>query len=190
MSSPTEREVSHDPRELEQRQRRSSRLNRKYQGGHAKRSVSSKDSKMPKIVKSSSSTEKPKLETLHSPNQGNPAVIKSHEDSDNSKSKSSSKVSFWGSPDLSPGIESLFNAMDLSDNAKSLIISMNLCNMKNMIQLSNLDLHDVSNLFSRKDLRDSNFQDTIMKVLCLGKCFQILLKEKSGLNQDQIIPEQ
>jgi hypothetical protein len=59
-----------------------------------------------------------------------------------------------------------------------------------MIQLSNLDLHDVSNLFSRKDLRDSNFQDTIMKVLCLGKCFQILLKEKSGLNQDQIIPEQ
>ena len=29
-----------------------------------------------------------------------------------------------------------------------------------------------------------------MKVLCLGKCFQILLKEKSGLNQDQIIPEQ
>ena len=77
--------------------------------------------------------------------------------------------------------------MDLSDNAKSLIISMNLCNMKNMIQLSNLDLHDVSNLFSRKGLRDSNFQDTIIKVLCLGKCFQILIKEKSGLNQDQII---
>ena len=34
----------------------------------------------------------------------------------------------------------------------------------------------VSNLLSRKDLRDSNFQDTIMKVLCLGKCFQILIK--------------
>ena len=89
-------------------------------------------------------------------------------------------MSFWGSPDLSPGIESLFNAMDLSDNSKSLIIFMNLCKMKNMIQLSNLDLHDVSNLFSRKDLCDSNFQDTIMKVFCLGKCFQILIKEKSG----------
>ena len=50
---------------------------------------------MPKIVKSSSSTEKPKMETLHSPNQGISAVVKSHEDSDNNKSKSSyiSKVS-------------------------------------------------------------------------------------------------
>ena len=58
-----------------------------------------------------------------------------------------------------------------------------------MIQLSNLDLHDVSNLFSLKDLRDSAFQDTIMKVLCLGKCFQIFIKEKSGLNQDQVLQE-
>ena len=64
---------------------------------------------------------------------------------------------------------------------------MNLCKMKNMIQLSNLDLHDVSNLFSRKDLRDSAFQYTIVKVLCLGKCFQILIEEKSGLNQDQAL---
>ena len=80
--------------------------------------------------------------------------------------------------------------MDLSDNSKSLIISMNLCNMKNMIQLSNLDLHDVSNLFFRKDLCDSTFQNTIIKVLCLGKCFQILIKEKSGLNQDQVLQEQ
>ena len=136
MSSPTKSDVSHDPRETEQRQIRSYRKNRKHQGGHAKRFVTSKDSKMPKIFKSSSSTGKPKLETLHSPNQGNPAVIKSHEDSDSSKSKSSFKVSFWGSPDLFPGIESLFNAMDLSDNSKSLIISMNLCNVKNMIKLS------------------------------------------------------
>jgi hypothetical protein len=30
---------------------------------------------MPKIVKSSSSTEKAKLETLYSPNQGSPKVI-------------------------------------------------------------------------------------------------------------------
>jgi hypothetical protein len=62
---------------------------------------------MPKIVKSSSSTEKAKLETLYSPNKCSPKVIESHEDSENSnnKSKSSSKMSFWGSPDLYPGIE-------------------------------------------------------------------------------------
>ena len=59
-----------------------------------------------------------------------------------------------------------------------------------MIQLSNLDLHYVSNLISRKNLLDSAFQDTVMKVLCLGKCFQILIKEKSGLNQDQVLQEQ
>jgi hypothetical protein len=47
---------------------------------------------MPKIVKSSSSTEKAKLETLYSPNKGSPKVIKSHEDNenDNNKRKSSS----------------------------------------------------------------------------------------------------
>jgi hypothetical protein len=51
---------------------------------------------MPNIVKSSSSTEKAKLETLYSPNKGRPKVIKSHEDSENSnsKSKSSSKCPF------------------------------------------------------------------------------------------------
>jgi hypothetical protein len=65
---------------------------------------------MPKIVKSSSSTEKAKLETLYSPNKGSPKVIKSHEDSENSdnKSKSSSKMSFWGSPDSFLGIETSF----------------------------------------------------------------------------------
>jgi hypothetical protein len=60
---------------------------------------------MPKIVKSTSSTEKAKLETLYSPNKGSPKVIKSHEDSENSKRKSSSKMPIWSSPDLSPGIE-------------------------------------------------------------------------------------
>ena len=54
---------------------------------------------------------------------------------------------FWGSPDLSVEIKAIFTTMDLSDNSKSLIISMNICNMKNMIQLSNLDLHDLSNFF-------------------------------------------
>ena len=42
----------------------------------------------------------------------------------------------------------------------------------------------------RNDLHDSDFQDTIMKVLCLGKCFQISIKEISGLNQDQVLQEQ
>jgi hypothetical protein len=52
-------------------------------------------------------------------------------------------MSFWGSPDLSPGIEKLFNAMNLCDNSKSLIISINLCNIKNMIHLSNLELDEL-----------------------------------------------
>jgi hypothetical protein len=126
---------------------------------------------MSKIVKSSSSTEKAKLETLYSPNKGSPEVIKSIEDSENSnnKRKLSTKTSFWGSPDLSPGIEKLYNAMNLSENSKSLIISINLCNIKY--------------------IRDSSFQDTIIKVLCLGKSFLNLIKENHGLNEDDVIPE-
>jgi hypothetical protein len=122
---------------------------------------------MPEIVKSSSSIEKAKLETLYSPNKGSPKVIKSHEDSENSnnKSKSSSKMSFWGSPDLSPGIEKLFNAINLYDKYKSSIISINLCNIKNMIHLSDLESDELSSLFSRRDLQDSSFQDTIIKIL-------------------------
>jgi hypothetical protein len=124
---------------------------------------------MPKIVKSSSSTEKTNLETLYNPNKSSPKVIQSHEDSEISvnKSKSSSKMYFWGSPDVSPGIEKLFNAINLCDNSKSLIISINLCNIKIMIHLSNLELDKLSSLFSRRDLRDSSFQDTITKVACL-----------------------
>jgi hypothetical protein len=146
---------------------------------------------MPKIVKSSSSTEKTKLETLYSPNKGSPKVIKSHEDSENSnnKSKSSSKMSFWGSPDLSPGIEKLFNAMNLCENSKSLIISINLCNIKNMIHLSNLELDELSSLFLYKYLRDSSFQDTIIKILCLGKSLLNLIKENHRLNEDDINAE-
>jgi hypothetical protein len=98
-------------------------------------------------------------------------VIKSHEDGENSKNKSesSSKMYFWGSPDLSPGIETLFNAMNLCDNCKSLIISIHMCNIKNMIHIYNLELDDHSSLFSRRDLRGSNFQGTIIKILFLGK---------------------
>jgi hypothetical protein len=96
MSSSTKSEVSHDPREIEPKHRRSSRLNRKHPGIHSRKSNTSTEPKMPKIVKSYSSTEKAKLETFYSPNKGGYKVIKSHEDSENSnsKSKSSSKMSF------------------------------------------------------------------------------------------------
>jgi hypothetical protein len=98
-------------------------------------------------------------------------------------------MSFWGSPDLSPGIEMLFNAMNLCDNSKSLIISINLCNIKNMIHLSNLELDYLSSLFSRRDLWDSSLQDTIINVLCLGKSFLNLIKENHGLYEDDVIAE-
>jgi hypothetical protein len=191
MSSSTKREVSHDPREIEPKHRRSSRLNKKHPGIHSRKSSTSTDAKMPKIVKSSSSTEKAKIETLSNPNKGSPKVIKCHEDSDNSnnKSKSSSKMSFWGAPDLSPGIEKLFNAMNLCDDFKPLIISINLCNIKNMIHLSYLKLYEFSSLFSRRDLRDSSFQDTIIKVLCLGMSFLNLIKENHRLHEDDVIAE-
>jgi hypothetical protein len=105
------------------------------------------------------------------------------------KSKSKSRMSCWGSPDLSPGIEKLFNARNLCDNSKSLIISINLCNIKNMIHLSNLELDELRSLFSRRDLRDSSFQDTIIKVLCLGKLFLNLIKVNHGLHEDDVIAE-
>jgi hypothetical protein len=171
MSSSLKREVSHGPRKLEPRKSRSYRLNRKHSGSYSRKSYASTEVKMPKIVKSLSSTEKAKLEALYSPNKGSPNVIKSHEHSENSNSKSSSKMFFWGSPELSPGIEKLFNAMNLCENSKSLIISINLCNIKNMIHLSNLELDDLRSLFSSRDLRDSSFQDTIIKVLCSAKSF-------------------
>jgi hypothetical protein len=97
MSSSTKREVSHDPREIEPKHRRSSRLNRKHPGSHSRKSSTPAEAKMPKIVNSSSSTEKSNLESLYSPNkESRPKVIKSHEDSENSKnkSKSSSKCPF------------------------------------------------------------------------------------------------
>jgi hypothetical protein len=144
MSSSTKREVSHDPREIEAKHRRSSRLNKKPLASHSRKCNTPAEAKMPKIVKSSSSTEKAKLETLYSLNKGSSKVIKCHEDSENciNKSKSSFKMFFWGSPDLSPGIETLFHAMNLCENSKSLNISINLCNIMNMIHLSNLELDE------------------------------------------------
>jgi hypothetical protein len=192
MNSSTKREVSHDPREIELRQRRSSRLNRKHPGSHSRKLSTSTEAKMPKIVKSSSSTENAKLETLYSPSEGSPKVIKSQKDSENSKnkSKSSSKMSILDSPDVSPGIETFFNAMNLCDNSKSLIISINLCNIKNMIHISSLELDELSSLYSRRDLLDSSFQDTIIKVFCLGKSFLNLTNDNHGLHEDDVIVQQ
>jgi hypothetical protein len=104
MSSSTKREVCHDPREIEPKQRKSSRLNRKHPSSHSRKYSPSTEVKLPKIIKSSSSTEKDKLETLYSTDKGSPKVIKSLEDSDNNnnKSKSSSKMSFWGFARLIP----------------------------------------------------------------------------------------
>jgi hypothetical protein len=79
--------------------------------------------------------------------------------------------------------------MNLRDKSKSFIISINLCNIKNMIHLSNLELDELSSLFSRRDLRDSSFQDTIIKFLCLGKSFFYLIKENHGLHEDDVIAE-
>jgi hypothetical protein len=74
-----------------------------------------------------------------------------------------------------PGIEKLFNSMNLCDDSKSFIISINLCNIKNIIHLSNLELDELSRLFSRQDLRESSFQDTINKILCLVEPLNPLL---------------
>jgi hypothetical protein len=79
--------------------------------------------------------------------------------------------------------------MNLCENSKSLIISINLCNIKNIIHLSNLELDELSSLFSHRDLQDSSFQDTIIKVLCLGKSFLTLIKQNHGLHEDYVIAE-
>jgi hypothetical protein len=77
--------------------------------------------------------------------------------------------------------------MNLCENSKSLIISINLCNIKSMIHLSNLELDELGSLFSRRDLQDSSFQDTIIKVFCLGMPFLNSIKENHGLHEDDVI---
>jgi hypothetical protein len=94
------------------------------------------------------------ISNIRTPKKGS---HKNDDDSDNSKSNSSSKKSFWGSPDLSRGIKKLLKLINLNEDSKFLIISMDLDNVRNMIQLSDQDLHDISSLFSRQDLRDTNF---------------------------------
>jgi hypothetical protein len=89
---------------------------RRPQKRQTKRMVTSKDVNTPNIVKSPSSSQKQKVDILHSPKKNNPTAIKSHEDSPSIKSNSISKKSFWGSPDISSGIENLFDAMGLYEN--------------------------------------------------------------------------
>jgi hypothetical protein len=130
---------------------------------------------MPKIIQSTSSIEKQRLDILLNPKKSYSKVTKSHEDSHSNNSKSSAIASFWGSPDISSGIEKIFEVMGLYNKFKTIIISMNLCSIKNIIQLCNLDLHDLGNMLSRQDLRDSVFQDSIIKIICLGKCLKTLI---------------
>ena len=89
---------------------------------------------------------------------------------------------------MSPEIENLLNVMQLNDQIREPLISINLCSIKSMIQMSNLDLNDVIASFLFKDLRESDFQETMMKLLRLGKCFQLLIKERSGLSKDEELP--
>jgi hypothetical protein len=44
-------------------------------------------------------------------------------------------------------------------------------------------------VLSCRNLGDSSFQDTIIKVLFLGKLFLNLIKENHGLNEDDVIAE-
>jgi hypothetical protein len=53
--------------------------------------------------------------------------------------------------------EQLFKLIKLKEDSKLLLTSMDLGNVRNVIQLSDQDLHDIITLFSRQDLRDPNF---------------------------------
>ena len=74
MSSSKKRGVTQNPEQDNQGPRKSARINKEQPGDQvrrpggrqARRSISSKDTKMPKIVKSVSPTEKQKLDILHS----------------------------------------------------------------------------------------------------------------------------
>jgi hypothetical protein len=146
--TPTTRGVANDPKIADTKSRKSTRLIKKTTGDFSKKSGTSKDSKMTKFSKALPPLDITKLESLSNPNKERLTVIKSNEDSESNKTKLSSK--FWGYPDLSPGIENLFNAMELNDQIRNLLISMNLCSIKSMIQLSNLDLNDVIAFFHAK----------------------------------------
>jgi hypothetical protein len=102
MSSPTKRGVTQNQKDLDQGLRRSTRINKKQPDDHArktedrqtKRPISSRNTKMPKIIKSTSSIEKQRLDILPNPKKDNPTVTKSHQDSHSNNSKLSAKASF------------------------------------------------------------------------------------------------
>jgi hypothetical protein len=78
----------------------------------------------------------------------------------------------------------------LQTYSKFLVISIELGNVKNMVQLSDQDLHDATGQCPRQDLRDPNFQDSIINISCFGKCFKLVLKKIHGLGEHDDIPEQ
>jgi hypothetical protein len=57
--------------------KKSPRLTRIYPGSNSRKYSISTETKLPKIVKSSSCTGKPSLETFYIPNKGTPKVIES-----------------------------------------------------------------------------------------------------------------
>jgi hypothetical protein len=74
---------------------------------------------MPKIINSTSSIEKQRLDILPNPKKVNPTATKSHENCHSNNSKASARASFWGSPDMSSGIEKLLEVMGLYNKSKT-----------------------------------------------------------------------
>ena len=146
--TPTTRGVANDPKVADTKSRRSARLIKKTTGDLSKKSSTSKDSKMTKFSKALPTLDITKLESLSNPNKERLTVIKSNEDSESSKTKLSSK--FGGLLICLLELKDLFNAMELNEQIRNLLISMNLCSIKSMIQLSNLDLSDVIAFFHAK----------------------------------------
>jgi hypothetical protein len=50
-------------------------------------------------------------------------------------------------------------------------------------------IQDFGNMLSRQDLQDSVFQDSIIKIICLGKCFKTLIRDIFGLDDDAAMTE-
>jgi hypothetical protein len=72
---------------------------------------------------------------------------------------------FLGFSRVVGGVERVFKLTKLHEDANFLIISIDLCNVRNVIQLSDQFLHNVTSLFFHQDLINPNFQDSIIKVL-------------------------
>ena len=88
--------------------------------------------------------------------------------------KEYAKVSVHVSSGFSEGMDKLYQAMGFGDQEKTLFLILNL-GMNYIIQISKLKLDYIPSFFSRKDIRDTTYQNTIMKLLFLGKAFQVLI---------------